>query len=168
MAMLVKANETEAQGEHSMADELMEIYDSYMTRESNRTEEYKRKAADIAARNDAALRQSMGLPNDGKLPPGAYMRATVLGFRIVESSDDQVSAWLLSRVTASAGELEEERVSYTSNVAAAHWENGDWKIGPDDMERAAEVTEKRSRPAIVAPGDRQFNEAGWTAIRQAS
>lgn len=167
VAMLIEANETEAKEDHTLADEQLALFESYMG-EAGRTEEYKREATAIAARNDAALRRDMGLPDRGALPLGAYIRATVLGFQVIASSDDEVSVWLLSRVTAKSGQLQEEKASYTRNVLAAHWEDGDWKISPHAMERAAEHIKGKPRPAFGIPGDAKFNEAGWTAIRQAS
>ncbi|WP_431045288.1 hypothetical protein ACQUSR_27420 [Streptomyces sp. P1-3] len=165
--MLVEANATEAKGERSMADELMGTFESYIGR-ADRTAENREKAKAHAVKSDQTLRRSLGIPVDGEMPEGAYVRATVIGFQIVESSRDEASVWLLSRVTQRSGELAKEDGSYTRNLLAAQWEDGDWKMTAQSQHRAVEAVDGRERPAIVAPGDARFNRAQWAAIRQAS
>lgn len=107
----------------------------------------------------------MGLPAGSDLPPGAYVRTTVIGFKIVSQSPEEVSAWLLSRVTMKAGETQAETGSYMRSLVAVRWE-GDWKSSTAAYTRALALDVKR--PEIVAPGDAAFNQSAWTAIREAS
>ncbi|TVL91288.1 hypothetical protein CD790_18810 [Streptomyces sp. SAJ15] len=167
VAMLVETNATEAKGDQSMADELMGTFESY-TSKADQTAENREKAKAHALKSDQALRRSLGIPAKGEMPEGSYVRATVLGFQIVESSSDEVSVWMLSRVTLRRGERAREDGSYTRNLLAAQWEDGDWKVTGRSQRRAIEAVAGRGRPAIVAPGDAKFNRAQWTAIRQAS
>lgn len=169
VAMLASANSTEVKSGHTMVDEQLEIFDSYMGK-VDRTAENREKVKASAARSDRALRQSMKIPGEGAMPAGAYVRATVIGYKVIESSDDEVSVWLLSRVTGRTAETAKESGSYTRNVLAAHWDGDgkDWKMTTDATKKAVAAIKGQQRPTLAAPGDAAFNRAGWTAIRQAS
>ncbi|GAA2489406.1 hypothetical protein GCM10010406_26960 [Streptomyces thermolineatus] len=167
VAMLATANNTEVKPGWSMVDERLSIYDSYMVSEDKSPENAEKIERD-AVRVDREIRREMGLPKKGDLPPGAYLRNHVLGFQVVEESPDEVSIWLLSRATEKAGAIEREKGSYTRALLAVRWDAGDWKLSGAAIRRAMTEVRGKARPEIVAPGDAAFNEAGWTAIREAS
>ncbi|MFE5974359.1 hypothetical protein ACFQ64_19625 [Streptomyces sp. NPDC056460] len=86
----------------------------------------------------------------------------------MSSAPDEVAVWVLGRVVQKNGETEREKGSYTRTLLAVQWQDGDWKLtGPATM-RAMKATEGKPKPEIVAPGDAEYNAAGWTAIREAS
>ncbi|MFF8407730.1 hypothetical protein ACF06P_39650 [Streptomyces sp. NPDC015684] len=118
-----------------------------------------------AQRTDKNLHRRMGVKPGGPLPDGAYLRTTVVGFKVVKSSPDGGSTWLLSRVAQKAGEIEKEEISYTGTLVASRWEAGDWKLSTKSVLAARQVPEGQRAPK---GGDKAFNAAGWTAIRQAS
>ncbi|UQI49813.1 hypothetical protein M1P56_35580 (plasmid) [Streptomyces sp. HU2014] len=167
VAMMATLNATSVQGSHSMVDEQTDLFDVYMAK-SDRTEANKEKVKANAATTDAGLRRSMGIPTEGAMPPGAYVRTYVIGYKTIKTSADEVSVYLLSRVTSKASETGKESSSYTRNLLAAQWEDGDWKLSTTATLRGAEQAQGKEQPAIVAPGDAEFNGAGWTAIRAAS
>ncbi|GHJ30023.1 hypothetical protein TPA0910_44560 [Streptomyces hygroscopicus subsp. sporocinereus] len=167
VAMLAASNETEVKGSQSMVDERMSQYDSYLSK-ADQTPENKEKIKAEAVQTDASVRQKMGVPGSGDMPSGAYMRSTTVGYKVIEASKNEVSVYLLSRVTMKAGELEKERGSHTRNILAAEWNGSDWKLSTAASVRAGQQAQNEKVPAIVAPGDAKFNASGWTAIRQAS
>ncbi|MEU1312619.1 hypothetical protein ABZ419_27520 [Streptomyces cinnamoneus] len=167
VAMMATLNATKAEGSHSMVDEQMDLFDTYMAK-ADRTESNKAKVRANAQNTDAGLRRSLEIPAEGAMPPGAYVRTYVIGYKTIKISADEVSVYLLSRFTSKAGETGKESSSYTRNVLAAQWEDGDWKLSTAATERAAQEIQGKEQPAIVAPGDAEFNSAGWTAIRAAS
>lgn len=89
-------------------------------------------------------------------------------FKIIEKSKDEVSVYILARVTMKAGAIEKAHSSYTRTLMAAEWEGDDWKMSSTATLRAAQQVEGKPRPAIAAPGDKWFNRAGWTTIRRTS
>jgi hypothetical protein len=167
VAMMLAANATAIEGEKSNTDEQLRIYHSYIGKadqSSQNAEQIELKAQ----ASDKDLAKQMGVSAGQPLPSGAYVRNTVIGYKIIKKSDTEVSAWLLSRVVQKNGEMEKEKGSYTRTLAGAQWEDGDWKITGDASARALQDVQGQAQPRIVAPGDPDFNSAGWTAIREAS
>ncbi|MEH0589866.1 hypothetical protein QA942_39875 [Streptomyces sp. B21-106] len=166
VAQLVAANTTDVEGSTSVADVQTQRYDAYMSA-ADRSDANRKKIEQAAAKVDGQVRKKLGLPADGDLPSGAYVRSSVVGYQVVKDSADEVGVFLLARATEKAGETAPEQDSYTRTFMAARWEGGDWKLSS-----AATVALGKSamsnKPAIAAPGDPAFNTAGWTAIREAS
>lgn len=80
-----------------------------------------------------------------------------------------MGAWLLARGTTKAGTADEEHVTYTRTLLAVSWEDGEgWRVSGPAMTAVEEAAGGQSKPEIVAVGDEAFNDAGWTAIREAS
>lgn len=167
VAMLVTANATEVKSGHTHVDVQRDVYGSYLI-PGDRTEENIRKIERAAAESDTAVRRDMGLPETDDLPPGAYSRNHVIGFKVIEASPTEVTMWLLSRATVRPGETEKEESAYTSLLAAAEWSGGDWWLSAASTESAIRRHGRDQRPEIAAPGDAVFNTARWTAIRAAS
>ncbi len=167
VAMLTAVQTTAAEGDHSLADEQMSIYASYMSR-ADRSRASEAKVRQAAYQADARLRQSLGAPAEGALPHGAYMRTAAVGFQIIESSPDEIWAYVLNRVTTKASQTATEDSAYSRTLMAARWDNGDWKLSATATARAAQHTQEHTPPKMAAPGDTTFNTAGWTAIREAS
>jgi hypothetical protein len=165
VAMLAAANSTDVEGSRSAVDEQIGIYNSYLA-SADQTPENAAKVKAQAQSTDASLRSQMGVTGGSVLPSGAYARNTVVGFKVVTKSQNEVSVWLLTRVALKTGETKKESDSYTRSLAAADWESGDWKLSSQATVRAAQ--QATQRPTIAAPGDAAFNDAGWTAIREAS
>lgn len=164
VAMMVESNSTVLEGARGNVQAQLKLFDSYLVA-ADRTAE-NREIAELAALDaDKQLHKSMGLPAGSDLPPGAYVRTTVIGFKIVSQSPDEASAWLLSRVTMKTGETQAETGSYMRSLVAVRWE-GDWKSSTAAYTRALALDVER--PEIVAPGDPAFNQSAWTAIREAS
>ncbi|MCX4481950.1 hypothetical protein OOK44_36855 [Streptomyces cellulosae] len=167
VAMMVTANTTAIEGEQSNVDEQLRIYRSYIGA-ADQSSENAEQIELAAIQTDKALAKQMGVSPGQPLPPGAYVRSTVVGYKVIKKSDSEVSAWLLSRVVQKNGEMEKEKGSYTRTLAGAQWEGGDWKLTGDATARAQQEVQGQVQPAMAAPGDAAFNQAGWTAIRQAS
>ncbi|MFE7057612.1 hypothetical protein ACFVAO_20625 [Streptomyces californicus] len=167
VAMLVASDSTEYNAQRSHVDVQLGVYESYLA-PAERTEENRQRIRQGASENDALLRQALGLPEGGALPPGAYSRSQVVGFQVIEETPTGVTAWLLSRVTLKAGETEAEQGSHTTTLAAVEWKNGSWWISAASTESAMRRHGNEKRPPIAAPGDAAFNSGGWTAIRAAS
>ncbi|MEV6147078.1 hypothetical protein [Streptomyces sp. NPDC051992] len=167
VAMMVAANATAIEGEKSNTDEQLRIYHSYI----GKADQSATNAEQIelqAQASDKALAKQVGVSPGQPLPSGAYVRNTVVGYKIIKQSGTEVSAWLLSRVVQKDGEMKKESSSYTRTLAGAQWEDGDWKLTGDATARAQKDVQGQAQPKIVAPGDAAFNGAGWTAIREAS
>ncbi|MFE1075119.1 hypothetical protein ACFW5W_28370 [Streptomyces sp. NPDC058783] len=167
VAMMVAANSTAIEGDRSNVDEQLRIYRSYI----GAADQSPANAEEIelaAIQSDKALAKQVGVSAGQDLPSGAYVRGTVVGYKVIKESDTEVSAWLLSRVVQKNGEMDKEKGSYTRTLAGAQWEGGDWKLTGDATARAQQDVQGQEQPAMVAPGDPGFNGAGWTAIRQAS
>lgn len=167
VAMLAAANTTLVEGEQSNVDEQLRIYHSYLGK-ADQSSESAEKIELKANQTDKDLARQMGVRPGQPLPSGAYVRGTVVGFKVIKESDTEVSAWLLSRVVQKNGELKKEKGGYTRTLLAAQWQDGDWKLTSDALAHAVQDTRGRGKPAMAAPGDEKFNRAGWTAIRQAS
>lgn len=167
VAMLAAASSTSVEGDRSTVDEQLGVFNSYMAK-ADRTDTNAEKVELQAMETDKKLRRDMGIDPGSNLPSGAYVRNHVIGFKVIQKSPDEVSVWLLSRVTSKAGETEKEKGSYTRTLAAAEWEGGDWKMSSASTLRASRQAQSQPRPEMAAPGDAAFNSAGWTAIREAS
>ncbi|MBX7471208.1 hypothetical protein K1Y80_34685 [Streptomyces sp. MAG02] len=167
MAMMVAANATAVEGEKSNANEQLRIYHSYIGKADQSATNAEQIELNAQA-SDKALAKQVGVSPGQPLPSGAYVRNTVVGYKIIKKSDTEVSAWLLSRVVQKNGEMDKEKGSYTRTLAGAQWEDGDWKLTGDATARAQSDVQGQAQPRIVAPGDADFNGAGWTAIREAS
>ncbi|MFI1769249.1 hypothetical protein ACH41H_45500 [Streptomyces sp. NPDC020800] len=166
-AMLAAANNTAVEDSTSLVDEQLSIFRPYISKDAQ-TEQNAERVELAAGQTDKELHRKFGLKPGSDLPPGAYVRNTVIGFKGIAKADDEVSAWLLARVTEKASETAKESVTYTRTVVGIDWENGDWKLSGTVTSRAMQETEGQTRPQMVAPGDTAFNQAGWTAIREAS
>lgn len=167
VAMLKAANTTEVTPQRSTVDERLGIYRSYIA-EADRTDENAEKIELGAIQSDKTVHRKMGVDPADPLPPGSYLRSYVVGYQVIKQSDGEVSAWLLARTTMKAGETAKESAAYTRTLAAAVWENGDWKLSSAATVRASEEVQGKTKPQMAAPGDAAFNSAGWTAIREAS
>ncbi|WP_374987225.1 hypothetical protein [Streptomyces fradiae] len=167
VAMMVAANTTAISGDRSHVDEQLRIYHSYIGKADQSSENAEQIELN-AIQSDKALAKQLDVSPGQPLPPGAYVRSTVVGFKVIAKSDTEVSAWLLSRVVQKGGEMEREQGSYTRTLAGAQWENGDWKLTSTATERAQQAVQGQTPPSMAAPGDVAFNQAGWTALREAS
>ncbi|MFF3264986.1 hypothetical protein ACFYWO_38215 [Streptomyces sp. NPDC002932] len=167
VAMLVASNSSEVKGSHDTADEQLGVYESYLV-PADRTETNRAGIEKAARETDAKIHRSMRLPVGSVLPPGAYARNHVVGFRVVQASSSEAAVWLLSRVTEKAGETAAESGAYTCTLAAAQWDGDDWRLSSASAEKAMRRYGSGTRPPIAAPGDAAFNDSRWTAIREAS
>ncbi|MFF3958799.1 hypothetical protein ACFYY1_37185 [Streptomyces sp. NPDC001890] len=167
VAMMVAANATAIEDGKSNTDEQLRIYYSYIGKADQSSQNAEQIELNAQA-SDKALAKQMSVTPGQPLPSGAYVRNTVVGYKIIKKSDTEVSAWLLSRVVQKNGEMKKETGSYTRTLAGAQWEDGDWKLTGDATARAQQDVQGQGQPRIVAPGDADFNSAGWTAIREAS
>ncbi|MGC9478824.1 hypothetical protein ACP4I1_32375 [Streptomyces sp. WG4] len=166
VAAAVAFNTVRIEGGRDTVDEQLRIYYSYVSK-ADRSGAHAEEIELAANQTDKSMRQEMGVPVGGPLPPGAYVRNSVIGYKIVNASDDEVSVWLLSLTAQKAGETAKESVEYTRILNGVAWEDGDWRLSGAATQRAMGDAQK-NEPKIVAPGDAAFNEAGWTAIREAS
>jgi hypothetical protein len=167
VAMLAAANTTAVETTTSNVDEQLRIYNSYVSK----VDQSSQNAEQIelqAQQTDKSLHKEMGVSAGQPLPSGAYVRSTVVGFKVVKESPNEVSMWLLSRVVQKDGETAKEQSSYSRVVNGAIWEDGDWKLSGKVTQAALATAQKETQPQMVAPGDAAFNGAGWTAIREAS
>ncbi|OEJ20840.1 hypothetical protein AR457_41975 (plasmid) [Streptomyces agglomeratus] len=167
VAMMAAANATTVEGDKSTVDEQLRIYRSYIG-ESDQSSENAEAIELNANQTDKSLARQMGVRAGQPLPPGAYVRNHVVGYKVVKKSRDEVSVWLLARVVQKTGETAKESSSYTRTLNGAQWQDGDWKLTGDATERVLQATKGQPKPKMVAPGDAAFNAAGWTAIREAS
>ncbi|APY90950.1 hypothetical protein DCW30_22040 [Streptomyces alfalfae] len=167
VAQMFAAHFTEVNSERSLYEEQVGAYESYMS-EADQTPSTRRQVEKDAKKADVSVRRDFGMPTSGDIPAGGYMRSRPIGFKIIQQSKNEVSIYALSRVTSKASETAKEKGSYTRIVTAARWENGDWKLSGEAISQALEAEEGNEGPEIAAPGDAKFEEAGWTAIREAS
>ncbi|MEU2380322.1 hypothetical protein [Streptomyces misionensis] len=167
VAMMAAANSTDIEGTKSNTDEQLRIYRSYIGKADQSSQNAEQIELQAEA-TDKSLAKQMGVKPGQPLPSGAYVRTTVVGYKIIKKSDTEVSAWLLSRVVQKTGEMQKESGSYTRTLAGAQWEDGDWKLTGAATQRAQQDAQDQDKPQIVAPGDPSFNDSGWTAIREAS
>jgi acyl dehydratase len=167
VAMMVAANTTAIEGTKSNADEQLRIYHSYIGKADQSAEAAETIELNALA-SDKSFAKQMSVEPGQPLPPGAYVRSAVVGYKVIKKSDAEVSVWLLSRAVQKAGETKKESGSYTRTLAGAQWEGGDWKLTSAATERAQQAAQGQPQPKIAAPGDPDFNTAGWTAMREAS
>lgn len=167
VAMLAASSNTEITADQSAEEENVGIYDSYIS-QADRSTQNETAVRENAEQLNEEMRNQLRLAPDGALPDGAYSRSHVIGFKVIKASGGKVSAWMLSKVTARAGETAAERSSYTRSLVGARWEAGDWKLSSAVTAAAAQATQGQAKPKMAAPGDPAFNSAGWTAIREAS
>ncbi|MFI8178019.1 hypothetical protein ACIF6H_32520 [Streptomyces microflavus] len=167
VAALAAANTSTIEGSTSNKDEQLRLYYSYVAK-ADQSEDAAERVELGAIDNGKAIARSMGLKPGAPMPSGAYMRSHVVGYKVVKGSPDEVSVWLLSRVTQKAGELDAEKNSYTRILFGARWEGDDWRLSVPASRQAQKDTQGQAKPKMVAPGDVAFNTAGWTAIREAS
>lgn len=167
VAMLAAVNKTAIGDGKTSVDEQTRIYNSYVYKpdQSSTNAEMVRHNAQ---ETDKQLAQEMGGPGATSLPVGAYMRTSVVGFKVLAKSDDEVCVWVLSRGVQRNGETAKESAGYSRRVVAAQWMDGDWKMTAAASSHAQQAVQGKTEPAMVAPGDPAFNDAGWTAIREAS
>ncbi|WP_327389044.1 hypothetical protein [Streptomyces sp. NBC_01207] len=166
-SMAAAANTTRIEGEKSTADEQLRIYHSYVGKGDHSTENAK-KIEEAGEQTDRTLAQEMGVSAGQPLPSGAYVRAQVVGYKVIKKSDNEVSVWLLGLVVQKNGETKKEESSYTRTLLGVQWQDGDWKLTADAIRRAQQDVASQAQPPMVAPGDEEFNAGGWTAIREAS
>ncbi|MFJ5552515.1 hypothetical protein [Streptomyces sp. NPDC093225] len=165
VAMMAASNSTSLQGAYDNQQAQLKIFDSYLIAADQ--SDQNREVVELAGIDaDKQVRRTLGLPAGSDLPPGAYVRTRVVGFKIIRESVDEVGVWLLSRVTMKASETQKEIGSYMRSVVAAQWADDDWKTSLAAYSRAVAASEPR--PEIAAPGDPAFNSAAWSAIREAS
>ncbi|MFD9453451.1 hypothetical protein ACFWBC_10215 [Streptomyces sp. NPDC059985] len=167
VAMMAAGNTTRIEGDRSTADEQLRIYNSYIGK-SDQSAQAAEQIELNAIATDKALNKEMGVPAGQPLPSGAYVRAHVVGYKVIKQSADEVTVWVLARVVQKNGEAAEEQGSYSRTLVGAQWQDGDWKMTADATERAQQDTQTQAKPEMAAPGDEVFNTAGWTAIREAS
>lgn len=167
VAMLAAAQATNITEQKSVVDEHLRVYHSYIASE-DRSDSNAERVELGAMRTDKDIHRQMGVQPGGPLPDGAYLRTTVVGFKVVKSSPNEVSAWLLSRTARKSGETKKEEIAYTGTLVGGRWEAGDWKLSTKAVLAARQAPEGKSAPKGAAPGDKAFNAAGWTAIREAS
>lgn len=167
VAMMAAANAVSIEADRDTADEQLRIYYSYVSK-ADQNDENAEQIELNAIETDKWLHKQMGVKAGGPLPSGAYMRSNVIGYKVIRESETEVGAWVLARAVRKSGEMEKESVEYTRTLNAVVWEDGDWKLSGAATKRALQDVEKDGKPKIVAPGDAAFNEAGWTAIREAS
>jgi hypothetical protein len=157
---------TSVEGETSNSDEQKRIYLSYVAA-ADQDPDKAEKLAQKTAEGDRQLAQDSGVQPGQPLPPGAYLRSRVVGFKIISKSADQVTMWLLIRGVQKTGETAQEKGHYARVSTGLQWVDGDWKLTGTSM-RVSNQDTGETPPQIAAPGDTAFNAAGWTAIREAS
>ncbi|MFI0420249.1 hypothetical protein [Spongiactinospora sp. 9N601] len=123
-----------------------------------------------AARAGAAAvvrdwRKTLGLPEEGELPPGAGLRTTTIGVQWRSRAADQVEVSVLVQVTATK-DAGVDTPAYSSPYAMSllmAWRpdarggaRGDWVNIPDPQQVVV--------PKVAAPGTPEFRAAGWKPI----
>lgn len=166
VAMMAAANTVSIEADRSAVDEQLRLYRSYVAK-ADQSDDAAEVVELRAQQTDKELHKTMGVNAGQPLPSGAYMRNTVIGYKVIRESADEVSVWLLTRVVQKAGETAKETGSYTRSLSAAAWTGGDWKLS-GAVAGEAQQEAQRDKPKMAAPGDEAFNRAGWTAIREAS
>lgn len=167
VAMLAASNTSTIEGSTSNMEEQVRLYYSYVAT-ADQSEAAAERVELGSIENGKVIAREMGLKPGAPMPSGAYMRSHAIGFQVIKESPDEVSVWLLSRVTQKAGEIEKEKGSFTRILFGAKWEGDDWKLSVLATRHAQEDTQGQTKPKMAAVGDAAFNSAGWTAIRDAS
>lgn len=166
-AMAAAANTTGVDAQRSTVDEQLRLYYSYVGK-TDQTSDNAETIELSALQTDKTLHRAMGVSAGQPLPVGAYVRSTVVGYKVIKATSGEVSLWLLARVTQKTGETAKESGSYTRTLAGTQWQDGDWKLTGQATQRAQQAVQGQTEPTMAAPGDEAFNAAGWTAIREAS
>ncbi|WP_106431470.1 hypothetical protein OG582_39105 (plasmid) [Streptomyces anulatus] len=167
VAALAAANTSTIEGSTDNKDEQLRLYYSYISK-ADQSEAAAERVELGSIENGKTIAREMGLKPSAPMPPGAYMRTHSIGFQFIGKSADEVTVWLLAREVQKAGETAREKGSYTRTLLGAKWEGDDWKLSVLATRHAQDATNGKPRPKMVAPGDAEFNSAGWTAIREAS
>ncbi|NXY93819.1 hypothetical protein HYE82_05290 [Streptomyces sp. BR123] len=167
VGMAATANRSTIGAGRTTVDEQLRIYYSYLSK-ADQSSRAAQQVELAAGETDKNLAQEAGVQPGQPLPPGAYVRNHVVGYKIIKSASDEVSVWLLARVVQKTGEMAQETSSYTRTPVGVQWQDGDWRLTMAATERAQQATQGQEPPAMAAPGDAVFNSAGWTAIREAS
>ncbi|MFG2913114.1 hypothetical protein ACGF0D_09510 [Kitasatospora sp. NPDC048298] len=161
--MLVASSGFDVEGSTTLVDEQLTFYRTY-TATADQTADREQRVRQGAARADARARATMGLPESGPLPVGAWVRTGMVGFKLVQARPDAVTAHLLLRTARKSAESSPESVSYAVGTVGVVWRESDWRLDPSGGSSPA----PEAVPGIAAPGDAAFNAQGWTAVRQAS
>ncbi|MDA5279883.1 hypothetical protein [Streptomyces sp. Isolate_45] len=167
IAMLLEGNKTSIGDGRTGRTEQLRVYHSYFAK-SDQSDDRKRLIEQQGKGVDDRLAQQAGVSPGSPLPAGSYQRVTPIGFKIVTQSNDEVAVWVLSNATSRFGETAKEGGAYSRTLVAAQWVDNDWKLTVEAGVRAFKEVKGKEQPQIVAPGDAQFNAAGWTALREAS
>ncbi|MEV0889120.1 hypothetical protein ACIOHB_36615 [Streptomyces microflavus] len=167
VAAMAAGHTKTVQDSTSHVDEQLRLYYSYIAR-ADQSEDVAERVELRAMDDGKVIAREMGLKPGAPLPPGAYVRSHIIGFKIIGQSENEVSGWLLSRVTQKAGKMNAEKSNHVRLLVGARWEGGDWKVSLLATRHALDATDGQPKPRIVVPGDAAFNAAGWTAIREAS
>ncbi|MFF7081803.1 hypothetical protein [Streptomyces lavendulae] len=167
VAMIVASSKMTIAGDASYASERLRIFDAYYGK-GDRTAKNAETVKAGGAELDKSLAKVMGVQEGQHLPSGAYVRVHVIGFKVIKKSDDEVSAWVLTRASQKTGEMAKESNAIATTLVGAQWQDGDWKQTVDATYRGLDDSKTTAEPTAVAPGDEAFNEAGWTALREAS
>ncbi|MFF5694725.1 hypothetical protein ACFY7N_29095 [Streptomyces albidoflavus] len=165
VAMLVAQQSYVAEGDTTLAERQADSYLTYAS-QADKTPKQQVRVKQALERREQQVRAGMGVPGEGDLPPGAYVRTQVIGFKVVMSEDGEVGAFLLSKTTTRSSETAKERADYAVVRYGAKWEAGDWKVSGEVSNRVDQQGE--TPPRIAVAGDPEFNREGWTAIREAS
>ncbi|MFF2542889.1 hypothetical protein ACFVUY_10000 [Kitasatospora sp. NPDC058063] len=163
IGMLVACSGFDIEGSTTLVDEQLAFYRAY-TAAADQTSDREQRIRQGAARTDAHVRAAMGLPESGPLPAGAWVRTSMVGFKLIQAGPDAVTAHLLLRNAWKPSGSRPESISYAVGTIGVVWREGDWRLDPSGGASPAPETV----PEIAAPGDTAFNTQGWTAIRQAS
>lgn len=167
LAMLCASAKVNIHGSFTGEDQQLAIYDSYIARE-DKSADMRAKVAAGGRQADQQLRSGLGVPAKGPYPPGAYERMNAIGFKVIAKSKNEVTAYVLVDVISRAGETSKANHDYARDVLGASWVDGDWKQTSKAMQDAKSDSQGQTPPGLGAPGDKAFNIAGWTAIREAS
>ncbi|MFE5585623.1 hypothetical protein [Kitasatospora sp. NPDC056531] len=167
VAVLVAGTATNMQSGTSHADQQAAIYHTYLS-STDQSPDGEAKVRAKAQQTEAENRSELGLPTDGPLPSGAFVRSNVVGFKVIQQSPSEVTVYLLTKVSRKAGDTSPVKDAYVISVLGAAWQNTDWKMSVKATTDAVARTRGQQSPALAAPGDAKFNDAGWTALRQAA
>ncbi|MET8624619.1 hypothetical protein ABZW30_12830 [Kitasatospora sp. NPDC004669] len=167
VAVLVAGTATNLQPGTSLADQQVAIYHTYLSG-ADQSPDGEAKVRAKAQQTEAENRSDLGLPAAGPLPSGAFVRGNVVGFKVIQASSDEVTVYLLTKVSRKAGESSPVKDAYVISVLGAVWQDTDWKMSVKASSDAVAQTRGQQSPALAAPGDAKFNDAGWTALRQAA
>ncbi|MBO8190341.1 hypothetical protein ITI46_01215 [Streptomyces oryzae] len=162
LAMLTAAAEVRIGKDRYPSDVQLRLLSRYQV-EGDQTPQNTRKIKAKTEKTDAELRRRAGVKKGEPLPPGVWLHGDTVGYKIVTSSPDSVSAWLLTRETSKNGKHKKMKTSWSQQLSVARWEKGDWKVSIADTLHA--MQKEKDTPAAVAPGKPGFNKAGWSAIR---